>query len=471
MAVEVVEDMAEAAAIDRCASPVGAAFSRGVFSSHFGTKKRYSDFVRLLESQSPRKDNAMPQFLKVKTAEEVLSILADIRPLPVETVPVEKACGRVLAAEISAPEPVPHFARATMDGYAVRAKDTFGASESLPGLLEKGGEVLMGKPTDLTVERGKAVAIPTGGMMPEGADAVVMVEYTASLDESTLEINKPVAPGDNLLRVGEDIAEGGAVFGAGRLLRPQDIGMLAALGIKDVPAYRRPRVAVISTGDEILPVETRTLPPGKIRDINSFSLAAQIESAGAEVGMRKTVSDVLEDLVSVCITAFADHDVVVLSGGSSVGARDYTVEVLGRLPDSELLVHGVAIKPGKPTILGRSREKIFWGLPGQPVSALITCRAFVIPCLRRLQGLTETGPAGMGTSIRAVLNRRLPSVHGRADYMPVMLSDAGDGRVEATPVFGKSGAISILTKATGYVIVPAHVEGFDQGTEVEVIPF
>ncbi|MGA2400596.1 MAG: gephyrin-like molybdotransferase Glp [Syntrophobacteraceae bacterium] len=412
----------------------------------------------------------MAKFLKVKTADEVLSIMEGIQPLSPEPVSLAFACGRRLASDITAAEPVPHFARATMDGYAVRARDTFGASESVPALLERSGEVFMGEAPGLPISPGKAVDVPTGGMLPDGADAVVMVEYTSVLDNATIEITRPVAPGENVLKAGDDIAPGAALFRKGAMLRPQDIGVLAALGIVEVEVFRVPLVALISTGDEIVPVETRPLPPGKVRDINSFSLAAQIESAGARIGMRERVCDRLEDLVSVCLEALMDHDVIVLSGGSSVGVRDYTTQVLAGLPESELLVHGVAIRPGKPTIFGRAGGALFWGLPGQPVSALITCQAFVLPSLRKLQGMMETEFA-RARALRAVLNRQIPSVHGRTDYVPVYLSRGSGGAAEASPIFGKSGAIGILARADGYVIIAEHMEGLDPGAEVSVYPF
>jgi molybdopterin molybdotransferase len=305
-------------------------------------------------------------------------------------------------------------------------------------------------------------------MLPEGSDSVVMVEYTLAVDNTTIEVTRPVAPGENVLKVGDDIAPGASPLRKCAVLRPQDIGVLAALGIVEVEVFSAPRVALFSTGDEIVPIETRPLPPGKVRDINRFSLAAQIESTGALIGLRDTVSDSLEDLVSACLEALRDHDVIVLSGGSSVGARDYTTQVLACLPESELLVHGVAIRPGKPTIFGRAGRVLFWGLPGQPVSALITCQAFVLPSLRNLLGMTEDEPA---PAVRAVLNRQLPSVHGRTDYVPVSLSSGTGGAKEASPIFGKSGAISILVRADGYVVVPEHVEGLAMGTEVSVFPF
>lgn len=411
----------------------------------------------------------MSQFLKVKTAEEVLDILKTLDFLEAETVRLEQACGRILATPVSAPEPVPHFARATMDGYAVRARDTFGASESLPALLEITDEVSMGKPVSATTEKGKAIAIPTGGMLPSDADSVVMVEYTIPMDEKTIEVIKPVAPGDNVLKEGEDIGLGEELFGAGWHLRPQDIGVLAALGMQAVSVRRRPKVAILSTGDEIVPVSTEVVPAGKIRDINTFTLTAQVQEAGAEVGFKSLVEDDLDALISACRKALDTHDVVVLSGGSSVGVRDFTLRVLDFFPEAELLVHGVAVRPGKPTILARIGKKLFWGLPGQPVSAMMICRAFVLPSLMILQGAESALEPGAeyGNTCRAVLNRRLPSVHGRTDYVPVIVSRV-KGEIHATPVFGKSAMISTLARSDGYVIIPAHVEGLDPGSEVTV---
>lgn len=410
----------------------------------------------------------MSSFLRVKTAEEVLEILAGFEPLEPEEVDLTAACGRVIAEDACSGEPLPHFRRATMDGFAVRARDTFGASESLPSLLHRAGEVLMGEAASGVLGPGGACGIPTGGMLPEGADAVVMVEYTSFLDTDTLEVTRPAAPGDHVLEVGEDVAEGEVLFPRGRRLRPQDVGMLAAVGHSRVKVYRRPRVAVVSTGDEIVPVASPSVPPGKIRDVNTFTLAGLVEEHGAVVGLRALVDDSLETLVATCRSAIDDHDVVLLSGGSSVGVRDYTLRILEHFPGAELLVHGVAIRPGKPTILARIGKKIFWGLPGQPVSALMIGRIFVNPCLERLQGITRSpgDPAGGGT-VSGVLVRQAPSVHGRTDYVPVVLS-AREGTVLVTPLFGKSAMIGILAKAHGYIVIPEHVEGLEQGTPVTV---
>ena len=413
----------------------------------------------------------MSEFLKVKTASQVLAILRQLQPLSSEPVELHEACGRVLAETALAPEPIPHFDRAVMDGYAVRARDTFGASEALPTLLEVAGEISMGETASLPVESGKAIVIPTGGMLPAGADAVVMVEYTYPLDEKTIEVTKPVAPGDHVLRAGEDILHDEKLFPVGWRLRPQDVGVLAALGITTVPVYRRPRVAILSTGDEIVPVSTRALPPGKVRDINSFTISGQVCEAGGLVGTKAVIADKLESLVAACRTALAEHDVLLFSGGSSVGVRDFTLRILEHFPEAELLVHGVAIRPGKPTIMARIGDKIFWGLPGQPVSAMMIFKAFVQPCLSILHGIKETAEGLITEDYRsATLSRQLPSVHGRTDYVPVILAKGQFG-LSATPVFGKSAMISTLARSDGYVIIPEHVEGLDQGEVVNVYLF
>jgi molybdopterin molybdotransferase len=410
----------------------------------------------------------MAEFLKVKTSEEVLEIIAGFEPLESEELDLVSARGRVLAEEVRSHEPLPHFRRATMDGFAVRARDTFGASESLPALLESAGEVLMGQAVSAEINPGNAITIPTGGMLPEGSDAVVMVEYTSPLDLQTIEVTRPVAPGDNVLQIGEDVSVGEVLFPRGWRLRPQDLGMLAAVGYGRVWVHRRPRVAVVSTGDEVVSVETLSVPMGKIRDINTVTLAGQVEECGAVVGLRTLVTDSLEALVETCRTAMEDHDVVLLSGGSSVGVRDYTLRILESFPDAELLVHGIAIRPGKPTILARIGKKIFWGLPGQPVSALMICRIFAVPSLERLEGLVRSVEVDEGkNTLSAVLSRQLPSLHGRTDCVPVALS-IQEGELMATPVFGKSAMIGILAKAHGYIMISEHVEGLDQGTRMRV---
>lgn len=411
----------------------------------------------------------MTKFLKVITTSEVLSILEQFPPLPTETVLLENATGRVPAQAVHATENIPAFLRATMDGFAVQARDTFGAYETIPAFLEVCGKVEMGEAATQQLTPGKAIAIPTGGMLPPGADAVVMVEHTQPLDDRTIEVIRPAAPGDNVLQVGEDLRFGQEILPGGRRLRPQDVGVLAALGIASLEVYRRPRVAVLSTGDEIVATNTTPLPLGKVRDINSYALVGQLLQAGVQATLGGIVTDDLEQLTTTCREALADHDMVLLSGGSSVGARDYTIQVLESIANAEILFHGIAIRPGKPTILARVGSKIFWGLPGQPVSALTIFTAFVKPLLAKLEGERAKTVLQDATRI-ATLSTRLPSVHGRSDYASVMLEER-NGRLWATPLFGKSAMISVLVRADGYVKIPEHVEGLDQGAEVTVYLF
>lgn len=407
------------------------------------------------------------EFLRVLSIKEVIEIIGKFPLLDTEVVPVENARGRVLAEEVRAPEPVPHFRRATMDGYAVISKDTFGASESLPAILEVTGAVEMGRPPYCNVRQNQAVSIPTGGAVPEGADAVLMVEYTESIDESTIEVYKPVAPGEHILDVGEDIPEGSIILKPGRILKPQDIGTLASLGITEVKVYRKPRVGIISTGDEIVDCTTKgPLPVGLVRDANSLFITGLCEEAGAKAGERILVADDRKLLRESCIKLSQNHDVILLSGGSSVGIRDFTLGVFQELPESRVCFHGVAIKPGKPTMLAVSQGTYFWGLPGQPSSALIVMLALVCPFLLAIQGTRPVFPFSKST-VEAYLESPIPSVHGREDFVPVRLLRK-ENKWIAQPVFGKSGMISLLTRADGLIIIPEHSEGFDKGISVTV---
>ncbi len=410
----------------------------------------------------------MAEFLRVKTVREGLEIIQGFEALEAERVPLSHSYGRVMAMPLDSPEPIPHFPRATMDGYAVRSRDTFGASEALPALLEVSGEVFMGEAAPHSLQGGKAMVIPTGGMMPEGADAVVMVEYTHVLDEKTVEITRPVAPGENVIGVGDDIAAGERLFPEGWILRPQDVACLAAVGCEKVPVVARPKVAVISTGDEIVSVGDGQLPLGKVRDMNTHSLRGIVNAAGGIVGTVMVLEDDLERMVHECRNLFVNHDVILLSGGSSVGARDYTLKILDHFAEAELLVSGVAIRPGKPTILARVGKGFFWGLPGHPFSAMMVCHLLVAPMLDVLQGKqARHRPLGGTSTVKAILDRQLPSVHGRTDCIPVRLRKSNDGYM-AEPVFGRSAMISVLVKADGYVVISEHDEGLDRGVSVEV---
>jgi molybdopterin molybdotransferase len=302
-------------------------------------------------------------FFKVKTSEEVLEILKGFSPVGEEEISIGGALNRVLSREIVSREDLPYFPRSSMDGYAVRARDTFGASETLPAFLELEGEVLMGQAPAGAVTPGKAVRISTGGMMPEGADAVVMIEYCHALDDRTIEVTRTVSPLENVIGPGDDFKSGALIFGKGHVLRPQDLGLLAGLGIQNVDAYRRPNVAIISTGDEIVPID-RMPGPGQVRDINSYTLGAFCSQSGAVPVNMGLCKDHFSDLRALVERGLEISDTLWISGGSSVGARDMTVKVLESFDDMEILAHGISISPGKPTIIARSGSRAVFGLPG-----------------------------------------------------------------------------------------------------------
>ncbi|TSA46533.1 MAG: molybdopterin molybdenumtransferase MoeA [Deltaproteobacteria bacterium] len=410
----------------------------------------------------------MPEFFKVVTPAQVFDTLLGFNRLGVETVPLDDALHRVCGDDIASPEDLPPLPRSTMDGYAVRAADTFGASDSIPTLLDVAGAIAMGQIPGIAVGPGQAAAIPTGGFLPQGADAVVMVEYTSPAGEGAIEISRPVTAGENVLGKAEDVARGDIVIPAGKRLLPQEIGLLAGLGITRVPVHRRPKAALISTGDEIVPV-TDTPTPGKIRDINSHSIAALVRAAGGEVEIFAPIQDDPALLRDALDRALASADVVVLSGGSSVGERDHMLRVVSSLPGSVVHAHGIAISPGKPTLIAAVGGKPVFGLPGHPVSALVVAQIFLAPFLGYLQGqeLKRT-PAGM--RVRAVLASSVHSAQGREEYVRVKLEER-QGLPGARPVFGKSGMLSTLVKADGFVVLPIHAEGLPAGEMVEVFLF
>ena len=410
----------------------------------------------------------MPEFFKVATPEQVFEALSGFSRLAVETVPLDAALRRVCGADIASPEDLPPLPRSTMDGYAVRAFDTFGASDSIPAFLDVAGTIAMGQLSDIAIGRNRAAEIPTGGFLPQGADAVVMVEYTSPAGDGAIEVTKPVTAGENVLGKAEDVARGECVIPAGKRLLPQDIGLLAGLGITQVAVYRRPKAAVISTGDEIVPV-TDTPPPGRIRDINSHSIAALVRASGGEAEMFDIVPDDPALLRTALEKALASADVVVLSGGSSVGERDHMVNVVSSMPGVVVYAHGIAISPGKPTLIASAGGRPVFGLPGHPVSALVVAQVFLAPFIRYLEGEElKRGPAG--TLVRAALATSVHSAQGREEYIRVKIQDK-QGQISARPVFGKSGMLSTLVKADGFFVVPIHAEGIPAGEMVDVFLF
>ena len=406
-------------------------------------------------------------FLKVLDVEQVLGLRQRFQPVPSEDVLLEAAGGRILAEDVHAAGNLPGFARSTVDGYAVRAASTFGASESSPALFMVVGAVGMGETPQMAVAAGEAVRIATGGMLPSGADGVVMLEYAESLDDSGIEVVRSVAPGQNLIAAGEDFESGARIAAAGRRLRPQDAGVLAAFGRTRVKAFRQPVVGIISTGDEIVPAEA-TPGPAQIRDVNRYTLAGLVAQAGAVPVAFGIVRDEFQSLHAACRRALEQCDMVLISGGSSVGARDYSVEVVSSFAGAELLVHGIAIRPGKPTILAKAFGKALWGLPGHVVSSMIVFSRIVRPVLLHVGGLAA--PTAEDIRIPARLNRNVASAQGRTDFVRVRLL-RGETEWRAEPVLGKSGLINTMVQSDGIIEIGKNIEGLDEGTIVEVILF
>ncbi len=406
----------------------------------------------------------MNHFFKVKSLEEVMERVKDFSLVDSELIPVGDAFSRVLARDLVAKTDLPGFRRATMDGYAVAANSTFGASESNPAWLPLAGTISMGDIPDFALETGQAAKISTGGMLPQGADSVVMVEHAELIDDSSVEIYKSVAPLQNVIDASEDVAKGETVLPRGTFIRPQEQGLAAGLGVSKVRVYKRPRVGIISTGDEIVPIEEEP-SPGKIRDINSYTLSGFIREAHAESVCYGIVRDDRAALQKALEKALEETDMVLISGGSSVGTRDFTVDAISSLKDTEILAHGVSISPGKPTILARAGKKPVWGLPGQVVSAMVVFRIIVLPFLNRLKGLD-----GRDRTIRvpATLSRNVASAQGRREFIRVLL-EHGAGRITAKPVLGKSGLIRTMIHADGLLEIGEHVEGLEKGALVDII--
>lgn len=412
----------------------------------------------------------MAELFRLMPVEKAWEMIRHNISIPVdrcEDVTVLDSLGRVLCADIISGVDVPGFSRSTMDGYVVRARDTFGASEAMPAMLDIAGEVLMGREAAVSMKQGQAVKISTGGMLPVGADAVVMVEYTEPLDDLTILVVRPVAPGENVVLRGEDIGAGQVLVGAGTVIRPQEMGALAGIGITVCSVFKRPLVGILSTGDEI--IEPGQAPaPGQIRDINSYAVAGLVEEAGGQAVHYGIIRDDFDELQAVLSKALRETDIVVVSGGSSVGTRDVTSEVLNSLGQPGVLVHGVSVKPGKPTILGVVDNKPVLGLPGHPVSAMVLADIFLIPLIRAYSGLDFT--CSERRTARAIIGRSIASASGRVDYIRVALKEDGE-RLTAEPVLGKSGLITTMVRADGMVIIPSEKEGLEAGEAVEVILF
>jgi molybdopterin molybdotransferase len=407
----------------------------------------------------------MKEFFKVKTIEQALEYAVQFPRLPAEKVSLMDSVGRILAEDIQSDIDLPDFPRATMDGFAVRGSSTFGASEGNPAYLNVVDTVSMGKKPNFPVGPGEAVRISTGGMLPTEADCVVMIEHTEAIDDTAIEVYRSIAPGQNMVVVGEDIKKGEVILRCGGKIRPQEAGMLAALGKHAVTVYKRPLIGIISTGDEVVAVH-ESPGPGQIRDVNTYTLFGLVQEIGATAIPFGIVHDDYEELLAKSIQALAQCDMVLVSGGSSVGARDFTIDVIGAMEDSEILFHGISISPGKPTILARVRKKAFWGLPGHVVSAMVVFSRIVKPFVEHVGGRTDVHRKKIRLTAR--LSRNLASAQGRVDYTRIRLKQK-EGVLWAEPILGKSGLISTMVKADGLIEIGMNTEGLDEGTEVEVI--
>jgi molybdopterin molybdotransferase len=400
----------------------------------------------------------MSRFLSVVPVTDAVAAAEKIAPpVTAEDVPVGESAGRVLAADIVADADIPGFDRSIVDGYAVRATDTVGASDAVPAILHCSGHVAMGSPDPgHKVTHGGCVYIPTGGVMPQGADAVVMVENTEETGETIL-VRRPVSPGENTLLRDDDFRQGETVLAAGRPLSPQDAGVLAACGFISVPVARRPVVGIISTGHELVPVSSKP-GPGQVRDANATMLAAYLGEYGCIPRICGIVRDERVSFEAAIARALPECDVLIISGGSSKDDRDMTAAVIAGA--GEVLVHGIAIAPGKPTIIGRIGGKPVFGLPGHPAAAFVVLIAIVCPMLDRMLGLEKP----RFRTIQAVLGESIPSQKGREEYVRVRCADG-----IAWPVFGKSGLLHTLIRSDGLVRIPSVCEGLEKGVSVEVI--
>ena len=399
--------------------------------------------------------------LSVKTPEEVLALIeSEFAPVAqAEIVSLSAAMGRVLAEDIAATEYVPDFDRSTVDGYAVRARDTFGCTDAIPAILPLQAEVLMGQGAEFVLEKECCVAVPTGGAVPAGADSVVMLEYTEDYGDGTIGILKSVAPGQNMIFRGDDVYPGKVILQKGRVLSSQDIGALAAIGAVQVPVVKQLIVGVISTGDELVPPE-QAPKAGQVRDVNSPMLEAMLAGFGVTVINYGIVIDDEALLCEKVTKAVSQCDAVLLSGGSSVGVKDAACRIIESM--GKLLLHGIAIKPGKPTILGKAGSKPLVGLPGHPVAAYFITKLFVLPLLSRLMGRNQAA-----YTTTAMLSESISANHGRAQYHCCRL-ERKDGQLIASPIRGKSGLITTLAGADGYFCISRDCEGLPQGAQIQV---
>ena len=406
------------------------------------------------------------EFMKAKTlneAQEILFNSLDGYVLEAEKIALSKSLGRIIANDQVMEEDLPSFSRSTVDGFAVRSSDIFVAGEGIPVVLDNIGEILMGRTTELTLAPGQAANIPTGGMLPFGADAVVMIEYTEKPDEKTVLVVKPVAPGENVISKGEDMRSGTVIVHRGERIGVAQIGALAACGFAEISVRKQPRIGILSTGDEVVDIGSKP-GGGQVRDINSYALAAMLEAVGCSAIRYGIIPDDYQQVLLALRQAVKETDMVLVSGGSSVGTRDYAVQAIAELGTPGVLLHGIAVKPGKPTIYGLIGHVPVFGLPGHPVSAMTICEQLVKPVIGRLLGRSESF---RGRAVPARISRNIASAPGRDDFLRVRLRWKQDG-YEAEPILGKSGLISTMLQADGIVHIDTDCGGLYAGDPVMV---
>jgi molybdopterin molybdotransferase len=387
-----------------------------------------------------------------------------LKEIETEEISIMETRGRISSEDVLATIDVPHFDRSTVDGYAVISKDLNGASDSMPMVLDLIGTQEMGKVNDKHLTLGQCMYVPTGGMIPEGADSVIMIEYSEMFDEESVALYKPIKPFENVMRIGDDSRKGALVLEKGRKILPKDIGVLASVGRKKLKVYAKPKVTLISTGDEIVR-KIEDISPGKILDINSYAIASLLEQSGAEVIAVEYYPDIFDALKNGVMKATEKSDMVIVSGGSSMGEKDDTAKIFKEI-GGDVFIHGLSIKPGKPTIVADYNGMPLIGLPGQPVSAMIVYTVIVDYILRNIHyahGIEEQ-------TITAKLERNLVASPGKTTYAMVR-HILEDGVWKITPVYGKSGMISLISSATGYVVIPSDREGYAAGETVEFHQF
>jgi len=406
--------------------------------------------------------------LKLKTVDEARKILGKIRLMGAETIEVAESLDRFVSTDIISPEDLPPFDKAMMDGYAVKAEDTFGAGEEKPISLSLIGEIRIGETPKKEVKKGKAIKINTGAMLPQGADSVEMLEYV-EVKGKRIELRKALTPGENVAKRGEDIKKEEVLLVKGHRTRPQDIGALSGLGITKIKVYRKPKVAIIPTGDELVS-PLKTPKAGQIRDMNTYSLSAQIEKCGGgpiSFGIIRDDPKILKEKIE---EALFKADMVLISGGSSVGTYDLTLKVMNSLEEGKVLTQGVAIKPGKPTIIAKVKEKVIFGLPGNPVSVMIVFKKIVEPTILSMMNAKEKIRI-----VNAKLTRTVTSSTGREEFIRVKLqpqkrrkfAEAAEELI-AIPLHRGSANIVSLVKADGLLKVPRLSEGIEKDQMVEV---